>query len=75
MYNLHTPDNDYCNIQALSPDQYTAYQTILNTQERLVIVQGGPGTGKSTLIKTINHFGSQQGLNILLTATTGQAGF
>ena len=75
MYNLHTPNNDYLNIPDLSPDQYRAYQTVINTSERLIIVQGGPGTGKSTLIKTINHFGTQQGLNILLTATTGLAGF
>ena len=75
MNNLHTPDNDYQNIEELSPDQYRAYQAILQSREKLIIVQGGPGTGKSTLIKTVNHFGTQIGKNILLTATTGLAGF
>eukprot|EP00834_Sanchytrium_tribonematis_P006286 NODE_448_length_7291_cov_0.696329.p1 type:complete len:1125 gc:universal NODE_448_length_7291_cov_0.696329:2757-6131(+) len=75
MYNLTSSTNDFLEISQLSQAQYSAYNTIINSSDRLFILQGGPGTGKSTLIKTIFHFGTQQGLEIALTATTGLASF
>lgn len=39
----------------------------------LLIVTGGPGTGKTTTINAIIHFFQQEGLDILLAAPTGRA--
>lgn len=39
----------------------------------LLIITGGPGTGKTTTINTIIHFFEQEGMTILLGAPTGRA--
>lgn len=39
----------------------------------LLIITGGPGTGKTTTINTIIRFFEQEGLEILLAAPTGRA--
>lgn len=39
----------------------------------LVVITGGPGTGKTTTIQTILHFLRAEGLDILLAAPTGRA--
>ena len=39
----------------------------------LVVITGGPGTGKTTTIKTILRFLEQEGLDIMLAAPTGRA--
>ena len=75
MYNLQTSNNDCVSIENLSPDQYNAYTAIVNSSTRFILVKGGPGTGKSTLIKTVSHYGTRHGLNIILSATTGLASF
>lgn len=39
----------------------------------LMIITGGPGTGKTTTINTIIHYFDNEGLEILLAAPTGRA--
>ena len=39
----------------------------------LMLLTGGPGTGKTTTIRTLLHFFEQQGLTIALAAPTGRA--
>ena len=39
----------------------------------LLILTGGPGTGKTTTIKAIIHYFEQEGMEILLAAPTGRA--
>eukprot|EP00834_Sanchytrium_tribonematis_P003289 NODE_122_length_17689_cov_1.046219.p8 type:complete len:178 gc:universal NODE_122_length_17689_cov_1.046219:6823-6290(-) len=73
MYSLHSPNNSYTPILNLSPDQYYALNMILNSTHNRFIIQGGPGSGKSSLLKTIQHYGNN--LNILLTAATGLAAY
>lgn len=39
----------------------------------LLVITGGPGTGKTTTINTIIHYFSAQGLTVFLAAPTGRA--
>lgn len=39
----------------------------------LVVITGGPGTGKTTVINTIIHYFEQEGLELRLAAPTGRA--
>ena len=39
----------------------------------LLIITGGPGTGKTTTINTIIHYFDQEDMDILLAAPTGRA--
>ena len=42
-------------------------------QNGIMILTGGPGTGKTTTINTIIHYFAAEGLDILLAAPTGRA--
>jgi len=55
----------------LSDDQLHALEEILS--HRMVIITGGPGTGKTTLIRSVNAVFRAHGKRVLLAAPTGRA--
>lgn len=77
-YEIH-PENVRKRIAAIE----TQFQIQLEEQQRtavaeaagngLLIVTGGPGTGKTTTINTIIKFFESEGMDILLAAPTGRA--
>ena len=56
---------------ALSEEQVDALEKILSF--RVAIITGGPGTGKTTLIRSINAIFEVFGKKVLLAAPTGRA--
>lgn len=56
---------------ALAPQQREAVQTALTTP--LVVLTGGPGTGKTTTVRTILQLCDRQRCRVLLAAPTGRA--
>jgi len=56
---------------ALSSEQINVLEKILS--HRVVIITGGPGTGKTTLIRSINTIFEAIGKRVLLAAPTGRA--
>lgn len=55
----------------LSPEQRRAVSNAL--RRRLLVVTGGPGTGKTTLINVLVRCADALGLRVALTAPTGRA--
>lgn len=55
----------------LAEKQRTAVREALT--QGILVITGGPGTGKTTTIKTIINLFEKQGLNVLLAAPTGRA--
>lgn len=55
----------------LSEEQEEAIQASLKSS--ILLITGGPGTGKTTIIKAILHVFDQNGLNSMLAAPTGRA--
>lgn len=60
-------DNDI----KLAPEQRIAVRQVLSNG--VVVVTGGPGTGKTTTINTIIHMLEQKELSVMLAAPTGRA--
>ncbi len=58
-------------IISLSQEQQTVLETI--TKHRISIITGGPGTGKTTLIKSITEMNRILGRSVCLAAPTGRA--
>lgn len=56
---------------SLAPEQRAAIQAAL--KERLSVITGGPGTGKTTLVRGILHLARAARLKVLLGAPTGRA--
>jgi exodeoxyribonuclease V alpha subunit len=55
----------------LAPQQREAVQTALTT--RLAVLTGGPGTGKTTTVRTILQLCDRERCRVLLAAPTGRA--
>ena len=61
-------------------DQKVVYETALSMirkasadKKQVLIIKGGPGTGKTTTINAMIHFFEEEGADILLAAPTGRA--
>lgn len=55
----------------LDPIQWDALETI--SHHPVSVITGGPGTGKTTLIRSLCHLAEKLGLKLLLAAPTGRA--
>lgn len=55
----------------LAPEQREAVREAL--QRGLVVITGGPGTGKTTLVRFIVHLAHRSGVRLALAAPTGRA--
>ncbi len=55
----------------LTPDQFQVLEQALNCG--MLVVTGGPGTGKTTIIKALLELFQQLGQKVLLAAPTGRA--
>lgn len=55
----------------LAPQQYEAVEAVLN--EGLLVITGGPGTGKTTIIRCITEILSDMQMDFALAAPTGRA--
>ena len=55
----------------LSPEQLSVVNNVL--YEKIVVITGGPGTGKTTLIRALCEVFKQQNLKVVLSAPTGRA--
>lgn len=55
----------------LSPSQMAALTVALKS--KVCVITGGPGTGKSTILKTLLHVIKKTGMTIMLGAPTGKA--
>ncbi len=55
----------------LAPQQYEAVEAALN--EGLLVITGGPGTGKTTIIRCITEILSDMQMDFALAAPTGRA--
>ena len=55
----------------LAPQQYEAVEAALN--EGLLVITGGPGTGKTTIIRCITEILSDMQMDFVLAAPTGRA--
>ncbi|MBU6161231.1 MAG: ATP-dependent RecD-like DNA helicase [Myxococcales bacterium] len=56
---------------ALAAGQRTALQTVAG--QTLAVLTGGPGTGKTTIVRTLVSHAVQSGVRVLLAAPTGRA--
>ncbi len=57
--------------QRLTPQQQAAVRAVLT--HRLVVLTGGPGTGKTTAVRALLRLGQGLGCRVLLAAPTGRA--
>ncbi|MCP3950891.1 MAG: ATP-dependent RecD-like DNA helicase [Desulfobacterales bacterium] len=55
----------------LAPEQQTALSGVM--QNKVMVMTGGPGTGKTTIIKAVLQIFSRSGTRTLLAAPTGRA--
>ena len=73
---VENPFFDFAAVQSaqkleLSAQQRSAVLTALN--EGALVITGGPGTGKTTIIRFITKVVEEMGLEVALTAPTGRA--
>lgn len=61
---------DACHFELAQKQREAVEQSL---QSGLLVITGGPGTGKTTVVQTIIRLAEQEGLRILLCAPTGRA--
>lgn len=59
--------------QGLELDELQRQAVLQSVKSGLMILSGGPGTGKTTTINTIIQYFEREGMDILLAAPTGRA--
>lgn len=59
--------------EGLVPDEKQRLAITQAIGSGLLVITGGPGTGKTTVLKTIIRLFEEEGLEVLLTAPTGRA--
>lgn len=62
-----------CTEEKIEPDELQLQAVIEAVNSGLLIITGGPGTGKTTTINTIIRYFEQEEMEILLAAPTGRA--
>ena len=62
-----------CAEEKIEPDEFQIQAVIEAVNSGLLIITGGPGTGKTTTINTIIRYFEQEEMEILLAAPTGRA--
>lgn len=62
-----------CEEEDIEPDEMQIQAVIEAVNSGLMIITGGPGTGKTTTINTIIRYFEQEEMEILLAAPTGRA--
>ena len=62
-----------CAEERIEPDELQIRAVIEAVNSGLLIITGGPGTGKTTTINTIIRYFEQEEMEILLAAPTGRA--
>ncbi len=70
-YDIATAIDEASGGMVLSEKQYEAVKSALT--ENILVITGGPGTGKTTIINTILKIYFNMGLNVSLAAPTGKA--
>ena len=71
--NLNSFLNEVEKRENLKLSELQKKAVILSAENRVVIITGGPGTGKTTSIRTVLALFDKAGLNTLLAAPTGRA--
>lgn len=62
-----------CDENGLILDDIQTEAVLLAVQNKVAVITGGPGTGKTTTINTLISYFEKQGMDIALTAPTGRA--
>ena len=62
-----------CEEEHIEPDELQIRAVVEAVNSGLLIITGGPGTGKTTTINTIIRYFEQEEMEILLAAPTGRA--
>ncbi len=60
-------------LQGIQLDELQKEAVLTSVKNGLMILSGGPGTGKTTTINTIIRYFENEGMDILLAAPTGRA--
>lgn len=64
---------EICKEEGIEADEMQIQAVIRAVNSGLLVITGGPGTGKTTTINTIIRYFEQEGMEILLAAPTGRA--